>query len=415
MGLFDDDFYSTKVSKRVQKGEGSPLPRNWSRKPLRSMSTLQVSLLSSLVSVVVTALLFSLLTGNLAGTQEKTSPAVVDHLTPSSGDPYDRIIQAAAMVRPAVVSITNHKDAGPEEEESFMMDQSSLGSGVIYKIEDNKAFIITNNHVVENAGKLEIVTMDGTVKKADLVGADKVSDIAVLSVDADGLHTVAQMGDSSNLRWGEAVFAIGNPLGFGDTLTFGIVSNTQRTIPVSLNQDGVYDWEQDVIQTDAAINEGNSGGALVNLKGQVIGINTMKISDMGVEGLGFAIPSNTVMETANELAANGKIVRSYLGVYTVDLNNPYVPLAQQQLDDLNLPEEVTSGVLVLDSVGPAQKAGLELNDVITEFNGQPVSSTLSLRKYLYNHTKIGDSLQVTYYRDGNEQHVSVKLEAKPEE
>lgn len=415
MGLFDDDFYSTKVSRRSNRGQDPSkvfTSRNWpARRKRRSLATWQVSVISSVFSAVIAVLLFSLVTGQL--TQEKTrQPEVIDKVAVSSGDPYDRIIQAAALVRPAVVSIINHKE---DNKELNILDESALGSGVIYKKDDNKAFIITNNHVIEGSGKLEVVTVDGVTHKATLIGADKVSDIAVLSMDAKGITTVAKIGDSSKLRFGETVIAIGNPLGLGDSLSSGIVSNTERTIPVSLNQDGVYDWEQEVIQTDAAINEGNSGGALVDLEGKVIGINTMKISDTGVEGLGFAIPANLVMKTADELAANGKISRSYLGVYSVDLNNPYVPLEEDQRKELNLPASVKDGVVVLDAVGPAKDAGLEFNDVITTFDNEPITSTLSLRKYLYDHTKIGDQLKITFYRNGEVKQVTVKLLEKPGE
>lgn len=413
MGLFDDEFYSTKVSRQSSRGQEPSkvfTSRKWpARRTRRTLATWQVSVISSVFSAVIAVLLFSLVTGQL--TQEKArQPEVIDKLAVSSSDPYDRIIQAAALVRPAVVSIINHKE---DNKELNILDESALGSGVIYKKDDNKAFIITNNHVIEGSGKLEVVTVDGVTHKATLVGADKVSDIAVLSMDAKGITTVAQIGDSSKLRFGETVIAIGNPLGLGDSLSSGIVSNTERTIPVSLNQDGVYDWEQDVIQTDAAINEGNSGGALVDLDGKVIGINTMKISDTGVEGLGFAIPANHVMKTADELAASGKISRSYLGVYSVDLNNPYVPLADDQRKELNLPKSVQDGVVVLDAVGPAKDAGLQFNDVITKFNDQPITSTLSLRKYLYDRTKIGDELKITYYRNGEVNQVTVKLLEKP--
>ncbi|MBT2293275.1 trypsin-like peptidase domain-containing protein [Paenibacillus albidus] len=412
MGLFDDDFYSTKVSRREEREAAKGARRGWSvRKSRQGLATWQVSAISSLVSAVVAVLLFSLVTGQLSG-EKALAPTVIEKVTPSSGDPYDRIIQAAATVRPAVVSIINHKE---DNEELSILDESALGSGVIYKKSDNMAFIITNNHVIDGAGKLEVVTVDGETHKATLVGTDKVTDIAVLSIDAKGIHTIAQIGDSSKLRLGETVIAIGNPLGLGDTLTSGIVSYTERMIPVSLNQDGVYDWEQEVIQTDAAINEGNSGGALVDLNGRVIGINTMKISDTGVEGLGFAIPANHVMETADELAEKGKISRSYLGVYSIDLNNPYVPLDEEQRKELKLPDSVQNGVVVLDAVGPAKEAGLKLNDVIVKFGTESITSTLSLRKYLYNQTKIGDNLEITYYRDGVMKQVTVKLLEKPEE
>lgn len=423
MGLFGDDFYSTKVSRRaepVQKGKLQiirPGGRDRWQNPRRSRSgissTVKVAVISSVISSIVTVTLFSFImqpasvplanaTGN-GGNGGNLQAA-------QTADPYDRIIQAAAKVRPSVVSIVNHKTGS-----SLSMDDSALGSGVIFKKEDGKAYIMTNHHVVEGASDLEIVTVEGETHKAKLVGKDRVSDIAVMSVEDDkGIGPVAEIGDSSKLQRGQTVLAIGNPLGLGGTLTSGIVSYTDRILPVSINQDGVYDWEQNVIQTDAAINEGNSGGALVDLNGKVVGINTMKISDTGVEGLGFAIPMNEVMKTVDSLLLSGKVSRPYLGVYTVDLSNPYAPLDDEQRKDLKLPSHVESGVVVLEASGPASEAGLKLNDVITEFDGQKITSTLDLRKYLYDKKKIGDTIEVTFYRDGNAEKVSVKLTDKPE-
>lgn len=423
MGLFGDDFYSTKVSRRaepVQKGKLQiirPGGRDRWQNPRRSRSgissTVKVAVISSVISSIVTVTLFSFImqpasvplanaTGN-GGNGGSVQAA-------QTADPYDRIIQAAAEVRPSVVSIVNHKTGG-----SLSMEDSALGSGVIFKKEDGKAYIMTNHHVVEGASDLEIVTVEGETHKAKLVGKDRVSDIAVMSVEDDkGIGPIAEIGDSSKLQRGQTVLAIGNPLGLGGTLTSGIVSYTDRILPVSINQDGVYDWEQNVIQTDAAINEGNSGGALVDLNGKVVGINTMKISDTGVEGLGFAIPMNEVMKTVDSLLVNGKVSRPYLGVYTVDLSNPYAPLDDEQRKDLKLPSHVDSGVVVLEASGPASEAGLKLNDVITEFDGQKITSTLDLRKYLYDKKKIGDTIEVTFYRDGNAEKVSVKLTDKPE-
>ncbi len=423
MGLFGDDFYSTKVSRRaepVQKGKLQiirPGGRDRWQNPRRSRSgissTVKVAVISSVISSIVTVTLFSFImqpasvplanaTGN-GGNGGNVQAA-------QTADPYDRIIQAAAKVRPSVVSIVNHKTGS-----SLSMEDSALGSGVIFKKEDGKAYIMTNHHVVEGASDLEIVTVEGETHKAKLVGKDRVSDIAVMSVEDDkGIGPVAEIGDSSKLQRGQTVLAIGNPLGLGGTLTSGIVSYTDRILPVSINQDGVYDWEQNVIQTDAAINEGNSGGALVDLNGKVVGINTMKISDTGVEGLGFAIPMNEVMKTVDSLLLSGKVSRPYLGVYTVDLSNPYAPLDDEQRKDLKLPSHVDSGVVVLEASGPASEAGLKLNDVITEFDGQKITSTLDLRKYLYDKKKIGDTIEVTFYRDGNAEKVSVKLTDKPE-
>lgn len=423
MGLFEDDFYSTKVSRRaepVQKGKLQilrPGGRDRWQNPRRSRSrsgfgsTVKVAVISSVISSVVTVMLYSFISqptavplSNVIGSGSGGSLQ-----TAQAADPYDRIIQAAAKVRPSVVSIVNHKTGS-----SLSMEESALGSGVIFKKEDGKAFIMTNHHVIEGSSDLEIVTVDGETHKAKLVGQDRVSDIAVLSADAEGLGPAAEIGDSSKLQRGQTVLAIGNPLGLGGTLTSGIVSYTDRILPVSINQDGVYDWEQNVIQTDAAINEGNSGGALVDLNGKVVGINTMKISDTGVEGLGFAIPMNEVMKTVDALLLHGKVTRPYLGVYTVDLSNPYAPLDDEQRKDLKLPSHVDSGVVVLEASGPAAEAGLKLNDVITEFDGQPITSTLDLRKYLYDKKKIGDTLEVTFYRDGKVEKVSVTLADKPE-
>ncbi|WP_433944792.1 S1C family serine protease [Paenibacillus sp. SN-8-1] len=412
MGLFDDDFYSTKVSRRLTRRTNTDSSR-WSSgsKRRRSFSTFQISLICSVLSAVVAVLLYSFIASPPSKMQSGALNGSLLHKTDS--DPYERIVQAAAKVRPAVVSILNHQANSSSKAKAN--EDAALGSGVIFKKADNKAYIITNAHVITDAKDLEIVTVDGESRTATVVGKDQVSDLAVLEMDADGISTVAEMGESKGLRLGETVIAIGNPLGLGDTLTSGIVSYPDRIIPVSLNQDGVYDWEQEVIQTDAAINEGNSGGALVNLNGQVIGINTMKISDTGVEGIGFAIPVDDVMNTVNNLIEHGKVIRPYLGVYSLDLNNPYAPLTDEQRKDLKLPTDITEGVLVLESHGPAEKAGIKLNDVITELDHKPVESTLALRKYLYDEKKVGEEMDVTLYRDGKEMTLTVTLTDKPAE
>jgi len=241
--------------------------------------------------------------------------------------------------------------------------------------------------------------------------------------------------------------AIGNPLGLSDSLSLGIVSKTKRIIPVSLSQDGVYDWEQEVIQIDASINQGNSGGPLINLDGKVVGINSMKVADFGVEGVGFAIPTHIALPIVKSLLENGKVNRPYLGVYTMDLDQY---LAQQAmgkgnqgdtsgsdseedpdvsgdlgLDDgdssagddqgpataqeLKLPKDVKAGVIVLEAVGPAEKAGLKFNDVIVKLDKTAIGSTMELRKYLYGKKTIGDDIEITYYRDGKKQTATFKL------
>lgn len=407
MGLFDDDFYSTKVSRRQDRKVESN--RGWKRRRHSTgWSTLQVSIVSSVLSAIVAVLLFSFITGLPSSKTRYGSGGGA--IFGGDLDPFSRISTAAAKVGPTVVSILNHNELSGGDPE-----QAALGSGVIFKKEKGKAFIITNAHVIYGASDLEILTSSGDSKEAKVVGQDVISDIAVLEVDDKGIASVISLGDSNNLRTGETVLAIGNPLGLRGTLTSGIVSYTSRVIPVSINQDGNYDWEQEVIQMDAAINDGNSGGALVNLNGELIGINTMKIADMGVEGLGFAIPVSEVMKSVHDLMEHGKVLRPYLGVYTLDLNNPFSGLGEEDRRDLMLPKDVEEGVIVLEAHGPAKTAGLKLNDIIVQLDKQPIHSTLDLRKYLYGHKKIGDELEVGFYREGQLQRVKIKLADKPDD
>jgi serine protease Do len=406
MGLFDDDFYSTKVTKRsISRTNRSSKWRGSGQKS--RYSVLKISIISSVLTVIVVVLLFNFMSGTPFFPNKSGNGPLASNTT---GDPFERISQAALKVKPTVVSILNHGEFTEGEPDP---DMAILGSGVIFKKENDKAYIITNAHVIYGAQELEVVTSDGVSKEATIIGQDQMNDIAVLEIDATGIDSTIHIGDSKSLKLGETVIAVGNPLGLGGTSTFGIISYTSRMIPISLNQDGVYDWEQEVIQTDAAINDGNSGGALVDLRGQLIGINTMKISDTGVEGLGFAIPVNEVMKTVDDIMEHGKVIRPYLGVYTLDLNNPYSPLSEEQRKTLKLPKNVTEGVIVLEAHGPAKEAGFKLNDIITELDKHPIDSTRQLRKYLYENKKIGDTMEVTYYRNGEPATVQLKLTDKP--
>jgi len=301
---------------------------------------------------------------------------------------------------------------------------------VIFRKEDGKAHIITNYHVIEGADQVKAVLLSGEAREARIVGKDQITDLAVLEIDGGGIETVAEIGDSLKLRDGEIVIAIGNPLGLSGSQTMGIVSKNRRIIPVSLSQNGVYDWEQEVIQISAQINEGNSGGALVNLNGEVIGINSMKVAEYGVEGVGFAIPTHNAMPVVEQLLELGYVPRPYLGVYTLDLEQYWEQkMIEEWLgedegeddgeaageDDLKLPEDVKRGVIVLEAVGPAKKAGLKFNDVIVKLDDQPIGSTMELRKYLYGNKKIGEKVKVSFYRDGKLQTVTLELAEKIEE
>ena len=240
--------------------------------------------------------------------------------------------------------------------------------------------------------KLEISLYDGKKTTAKVVGADALTDLAVLTIDASYASATLTFGDSSSIRPGDTAIAIGNPLGldFSRSVTQGIISATNRSVSVDTS-DGA--WELNVIQTDAAINAGNSGGALINTSGEVIGINSMKISESGVEGLGFAIPSNDVIPIVDELIKNGKIARPYLGVSLANVEE--IPQYYVQ----NVPEAAHSGVMVtgVENNSAAAKAGFQQQDIIVAVDGEKVSTAAELRKQLYTK-KIGDQVSFTIYR-----------------
>lgn len=274
----------------------------------------------------------------------------------------------------------------------------------------NRAFIVTNYHVIEGAEKLEVTLADGTKVPAKVRGGDIWTDLAVLEIDGSHVKKVAEFGDSSALKQGEPVIAIGNPLGleFSGSVTEGIVSGLERTVPVDIDQDGVEDWQAEVIQTDAAINPGNSGGALINLAGQVVGINSMKISQEAVEGIGFSIPINYAEPIINSLEKYGKIQRPAMGV---TLRNVNEISAYHQQETLKLPSNVKDGVMIEQVLpnSPADKAGLKELDVIVQLDDQKIHDILGLRKYLYNNKKTGDTITVKFYREGKLKTTTVKL------
>lgn len=293
------------------------------------------------------------------------------------------------------------------------LQESSEGSGLIYSKQDGHAYVVTNNHVVAGSEKLEVILSDGNKVSAKKVGTDAITDLAVLSIAADKVKAVAHFGNSDAVNPGETVIAIGSPLGskYATSVTEGIISAKNRTVDTTDESSGQVTGQATVLQTDTAINPGNSGGPLVNVAGQVIGINSMKLASStdgtSVEGMGFAIPSNEVVKIINQLVQNGKIERPQLGIKVVDLDQ--VPSSQQR-SILKLPENVTEGVLVgstsADSV--ARKAGLRKYDVIVSINDKKIKNIADLHTKLYSYA-VGDTIKVQFYRDGKLQSVDVKL------
>ncbi|EOR25765.1 trypsin-like protein serine protease [Niallia nealsonii AAU1] len=310
------------------------------------------------------------------------------------------VTKAVDKAADSVVGITNLQSSNFWADETTA-EEAGTGSGVIYKKSGGKAFIVTNNHVVQGATELEVTLSNGKKISAELIGADIWTDLAVVEVDASEITKVAEFGNSDTLKAGEPVIAIGNPLGltFSGSVTQGIISGLQRTIPVDINEDGTPDWQSEVIQTDAAINPGNSGGALVNIEGQLIGINSMKIAESAVEGIGLAIPINSAIPIIEDLEQHGEVQRPYMGVELQSVSD--IPGYYQQ-EALKLPNDVTTGVAIKDVSpnSPAQKAGLKELDVIVELDGEEIVDLIALRKHLYTEKKIGDKMDVKYYRNG---------------
>ncbi|MCM2983149.1 MULTISPECIES: S1C family serine protease [Niallia] len=327
--------------------------------------------------------------------------------TTSNTKTSDGTLAIADMVESsskAIVGIVNmQKQSNPFSQNSSDVESGS-GSGIIFKKDNQYAYIVTNNHVIEGANALEISLYNGDKTEAKLIGADALTDLAVVRIDAKYASDIINFGDSSTLRPGDQVWAIGNPLGqqLSRTVTQGIVSAVDRSITVNTS---AGDWEFNVIQTDAAINPGNSGGALINSKGEVIGINSLKIADSGVEGLGFAIPSNDLIPIVNEIIEKGKVERPYLGVGLASLEE--VPRMYLQ----DLPNKVSEGVMItnIDANSAAAKAGLKVQDVIVAIDGKKVANSTDLRKYLYSEVKIGDKVKLEIYRDGKSQKVELTL------
>lgn len=312
-----------------------------------------------------------------------------------------KITEVVDEVSPTVVGVTNIQNSGDFWSQQSEANEAGTGSGVIYKKDDTYAYIITNHHVVDGADALEVVLADDTSLAAELVGTDLFTDLAVLRVDGKDIHTTIKMGSSESLRVGEPAIAIGNPLGhmFAGSVTQGIISGKQRTIPQDFNNDGRPDWQAEVIQTDAAINPGNSGGALINIEGKLIGINSMKISQDVAQGIGFAIPIDIARPIIHELETTGIVTRPFLGVEIYSLDE--VPKAEWH-STLQLPESVDGGVYIwnVEALSPAARAGLDRLDVIIEFGGQKMNNIVDLRKVLYQEKQIGDEVHVVYYRDG---------------
>lgn len=290
----------------------------------------------------------------------------------------------------------------------------SSGTGFVYKTSNKTAYILTNNHVINNATDVYITFTNGTIVKTNIVGSDVYSDIAVLSVNKEYVKEVATIGNSEKLRLGDTVFAIGAPIdnAYSWSVTRGIVSGKDREVEVELTSGNTKTpMIVNALQTDAAINSGNSGGPLANSNGEVIGITSIKLASSSIEGMGFAIPIETAIEYAEELINGNEVVRPYLGVYMLDIADPNIYYSREYYSIIR-DANITGGVIItdIDEKSAAALAGLQKNDIIIKVDGNEIASSAYLRYYLYKH-KVGEEMKLTILRNNKEKDIKIKLTA----
>ncbi|MBW3496391.1 S1C family serine protease [Bacillus sp. FDAARGOS_1420] len=343
------------------------------------------------------------------GTGQSAKNNEVNQVTPVSHKPegvnsLQNMIEDAKEVVVGVINYQKNSDPFAVQKQS---EEAGSGSGVIYKKTGNKVFIVTNNHVIDGSNKIEVKLNNGKKLTAKVVGTDPLLDLAILEIDGTDVKKVATLGDSEKIRTGESVIAIGNPLGLEGSVTKGIISSKDRVIPVSTLGNQQVDWQAQVIQTDAAINPGNSGGALFNEQGEVIGINSSKIAQHAVEGIGFAIPINIAKTVLESLEKDGVVKRPMIGVQLFNVEE----ITNSARDQLKLPKQIINGVVLgsISNQSPAEKGGLQQHDVVIALDEQKIENVVQFRKYLYEKKKLGDTIKVTVYRNDEKITKMVKL------
>ena len=360
-------------------------------------------------------------TSQSSSAESTTENTTVVQTTSASASDEMSVADIAEAVMPSIVSITNR--SVQEVQNYFSMfgyyggqpleeETESVGSGIIIGQNDTELLIVTNNHVVEGADSLTVSFVDNQSYEANLKGTDSGNDLAVIAVPLENISSdtmsqikVATLGDSDSLRVGEQVVAIGNALGYGQSVTTGIVSATNRTLTTA-DEDGSDSTTATYIQTDAAINPGNSGGALLNMKGEVIGINSAKYSDTDVEGMGYAIPITAVQDIINDLMNTktrtevDQSRQGYLGIQGLTIDETYS-------STFGMPQ----GVYVYEIIegGAASKTDLQAKDIITKFDGSSVRTMEDLQQML-TYYEGGDTITLTVQRLENGQYVEREVQ-----
>lgn len=352
-----------------------------------------------LINIIVIVIVFSLgvlgtyyfMNGseNSAGSVPRVSKSV----TVTESDSINESIQ---KVYDSVVIISNYKNGR----------LVGYGSGFVYKKDGKNGYIMTNNHVVEGSTEIKVTLSSGEEIEAKVLGTDSYMDVAVVSIASDKVISVSEIGDSSKSKLGDTIFTVGTPIStdYAGTVTKGIISGENREITIT-NNGSTYMME--AIQIDASINPGNSGGPLVNINGEVIGVNSVKLIESSVEGMGFAIPIEVAMSQVSKLEKGETIERPLIGVSLYDLSNA------SYIGRSNISSDIKSGVIVnsVERGSDAEGAGLMQDDIITKVDGVTVKSSAHLKYLLYKHN-IGDSVKLSIYRDNKEKELTLKLNHK---
>ena len=293
---------------------------------------------------------------------------IVLHYFPITGEATEKVVKDVTVTETNTI-----KSSIEKVYDATVMIESYRG--FVYKKENDKGYIMTNHHVIESGNLIKVINIEGQSVEATILGSDEYADIAVLSIDDDAVLQVAEIGDSTKLELGDTLFTVGSPLGseYMGTVTKGILSGKDRTITVNVSNSS---FMMEVLQTDAAINPGNSGGPLVNINGEVVGVNSLKLVEDEIEGMGFAIPIEMAMSSAEKFEKGEKISRPLLGVSLVDVDSAYSLYRY----GINIDKDVTTGAVIasVEDNTPAATAKLQKGDVITEINGTKIKLTKSI-------------------------------------
>ena len=382
----NEDLKEINIKKEVKK-ENNKVKKNTNKS--NTGLILVVSILLSFVCGMMGAYLISQTVSVSSVVKNITTSELVENSISSS---VDKVYYSTVVV----VASANGK-------------QISTGTGFIYKKSGKLAYIMTNNHVIEGADavQIEFNTSDKRID-AKIVGGDKYADIAVLTIQDSDEYTPVELGNVEELKLGDTIFTVGSPMGvnYKGTVTKGILSGKDRMVDVALNNTSVTDYYMKVMQIDAAVNPGNSGGPLCDVSGKVIGIISLKIVQDEVEGMGFAIPIEDAIKYASIIETGKEVTRPYIGISMLDLTNEYY-LWQNRI---MIPDGVNEGVAVIsvENGSPAAKAGLKKGDIIVKLNDEEVGSIAEFRYELYKY-EVGNKVKLSFYRDGKLQTANVTL------